>query len=267
MSYLDCPNSTGDAPTGFSPLADRLLAVRHGASPLAGLEPGLVPQSEAEAYGVQDEVARGLRSMLGEVTGWKIGAPSHEGTPFAAPLHEATLFFGDTRIPAGTLRHYGVEAEIVYRFARDLLPRERLWSLDEVLDAVGSVHTAIEIIDTRFERPNSQPRLAHLADQGSHGALIIGEGQMAWRRLSPVSETVHLVLSDGRVIEHIGGNSAGDPRRLLVWLANHASARGMPLKAGCVVTTGSMTDTIFVPPGTTATAQIASLAPVSVILP
>ncbi|NVN02041.1 MULTISPECIES: 2-keto-4-pentenoate hydratase [Asaia] len=267
MSYLDCPNSTGDASAGLSPLADRLLAVRRGAVPLATLEAGLVPQHEDAAYGVQNEMAHALRPMLGEVTGWKVGAPSHEGLPFAAPLHEATLFWGDTRLPDNSLRHYGVEAEIAYLFARDLLPRERAWSLDEVLDAVGSVHTAIEIIDTRFERPNSQPRLAHLADQGSHGALVIGEGQTAWRRLSPVSETVHLALSDGRVIEHIGGNSAGDPRRLLVWLANHASARGLPLKAGTIVTTGSMTDTIFVPPGTTATAQIDSLAPVTVILP
>ncbi|WP_438382277.1 2-keto-4-pentenoate hydratase [Asaia sp. BMEF1] len=264
MSYLDCPSSAGNDLSAF---AHRLLAVRQGAAPLAGVEPALMPQSEAEAYAVQDEIAHALRPRLGEVTGWKIGAPSHEGVPFAAPLHEATLFFGDTRLPEKALRHYGVEAEVVYRFARDLPPRERPWSLDEVLDAVDSVHTAIEIIDTRFERPNTQPRLVHLADQGSHGALIIGEGQTAWRRLSPVSETVHLALSDGCVIEHIGGNSAGDPRRLLVWLANHASARGMPLRAGSVVTTGSMTDTIFVPPGTTATAQIASLAPVTVILP
>ncbi len=263
---LAMSNADTLSPSREALLTDRLMAVRDGAPPLIHLDPTLIPETETEAYGIQDHVARALQARYGSVIGWKVGAASSEAVPFAAPLHEATLFHGDTALPHGFCRHRGVEAEIVYRFARDLPARERPWTLEEVLDAIGSVHTAIEIIDTRFAEPNSQPRLAHLADQGSHGALIIGPGSDQWRSLSPVSETVTLNLGDGRRITHIGGNSAGDPRRLLVWLANHAAARGMPLLKGCVVTTGSMTDTVFLPSGLTVTAQIASLAPVSVTL-
>jgi len=267
MSIVDFFHHDHPECHSLSPCARQFLAVRNGERSLSTLDAGIVPVTESEAYDIQDEVVAALVATQGKVAGWKVGAASSGSVPFAAPLHEATLFSGDTSLPVGFCRYYGVEAEIVYRFGRDLLPRERLWTLDEVLEAVDTVHTAIEIIDTRFEKPNTQPRLAHLADQGSHGALIIGEGQTAWHGLSPVSETVRFSLSSGHLIEHIGGNSAGDPRRLLVWLANHASARGLPLRAGDVVTTGSMTDTIFVPSGTIATAQIASLAPVSVTLP
>ncbi|WP_240386506.1 2-keto-4-pentenoate hydratase [Asaia bogorensis] len=244
--------------------AVRLLNGRHTRAPLQALDDSEVPRTEDDAYRIQDAVAAALIADQGNIMGWKVGAPSPTGLPFAAPLHEATLFDGDTTLAPGLCRHRGVEAEIVYRLGRDLPWRDRPWSLGEVMDAIDSVHTAIEIIDTRFVRPGSQPRLVHLADQASHGALVIGQGAKAWQRLSPVCETVRLAFSDGRVIEHIGGNSAGDPRRLLVWLANHAMGRGIPLMAGCMITTGSMTDTIFVPPGTMATARIAHLQPITV---
>jgi 2-keto-4-pentenoate hydratase len=41
--------------------------------------------------------------------------------------------------------------------------------------------------------------------------------------------------------ESIGGNTAGDPVRLLVWLANHAALRGLPLGAGDIITSGALT--------------------------
>ncbi|GBQ98151.1 2-keto-4-pentenoate hydratase [Asaia lannensis] len=266
MLFDDCM-SPGVVSSVLHPAAAKFLKVRAGADPLSALLLSDAPRDEAEAYLVQDQLARAMVPDQGAVCGWKVGAPAPEAEPFAAPLHHATLFDGDTELPRGLCKHFGVEAELVYRFHRDLPARERPWTLNEVLDAIGSIHTAIEIIDTRFEQPNTQPRLAHLADQASHGALVIGRGSESWRRLSPVCETVRLALSDGRVIEHIGGNSAGDPRRLLVWLANHAAARGLPILAGHSVTTGSMTDTIFVPPGTTATAQIAHLPPVTLTIP
>lgn len=267
MMLIDTPAPAGATMSSLHPAATSLLGVRAGEAPLDSLDPACAPSSETEAYLVQDQVARALATAHGPVTGWKVGAPSPEAEPFAAPLHQSTLFEGDTQLPRGLCRYFGIEAELVYRFGRDLPAQATPWTLAQVLDAIETVHTAIEVIDTRFTRPGSQPRLVHLADQASHGALIVGRGSEGWRRLSPVCETVRLDLSDGRAIEHIGGNSAGDPRRLLVWLANHAAARGMPLRAGHTVTTGSMTDTLFVPGGTVATAQIAHLAPVCLTLP
>ncbi|MFT9096596.1 MAG: fumarylacetoacetate hydrolase family protein, partial [Gluconobacter cerinus] len=160
-----------------------------------------------------------------------------------------------------------VEAEIVYIFRKDLPFRETPWTQAEVCEAIGSAHAAIEIFDTRFCEAGSQDGLVHLADQGNHGALIYGPGISTWQQLTPVTEQVKLVLDDQIAIEHAGGNSAGDPIRLLVWLANHAAKRGLPLEAGTVVTTGSMTGTKFVPAGTTAKVEIGSLVPVSVVLP
>ena len=220
-----------------------------------------------KAYSVQDQVAQALTASLGPIKGWKVGASTPESEPFCAPLHQATLFSGDTKLPEGLCRLYGVEAEIVYIFRKDLPLRETPWTQAEVCDAIGSAHAAIEIFDTRFCKAGSQDGLVHLADQGNHGTLIYGPGISTWQQLTPVTEQVKLVLDDQIAIEHAGGNSAGDPIRLLVWLANHAAKRGFPLEAGTVVTTGSMTGTKFVPAGTTAKVEIGSLAPVSIVLP
>ena len=51
----------------------------------------------------------------------------------------------------------------------------------------------------------------------------------------------------------------GHPKRLLAWLANHAAARGHPLKAGMIITTGSHTGMIDAPPGATVDVRITNL--------
>jgi 2-keto-4-pentenoate hydratase len=60
---------------------------------------------------------------------------------------------------------------------------------------------------------------------------------------------VRLII-DGRVaVEQKGGNTAGDPRRLLHWLIDHAVRRRGGLRAGTMITTGSYTGMIFVDKG------------------
>ncbi len=258
----------------FSPLsdalaqyADLLLGARKNGHCLQQIPASSAPQDAEDAYAVQDRVARTLTSSFGSIQGWKVGAPTPGSEPFCAPLHQNTIFSGNTKLPVGLCRLYGVEAEIVYVFGVSLPLRSTPWTEEDVRKAIVSAHAAIEIFDTRFCKPGSQSGLTHLADQGNHGALIYGTPLDDWQRLVPVDEPVRLILNGETVIDHTGGNSAGDPMRLLVWLANHAAKRGLPIQAGTVVTTGSMTGTEFVPAGTVAEVQIGPLTAVSVTLP
>ncbi|MBV1838330.1 2-keto-4-pentenoate hydratase [Acetobacter estunensis] len=241
-------------------LAAHLLSVRKGVSaPLTQVPADLVPTTVTEAYAVQNSVA----AALGPVHGWKVGASSPEAEPSAAPLHEDTLFPDGVVIPADFLRHRGVEAEIAWRFAHDVgdtITRET------VLNAIGSVHPVIEIVDTRYERPASQPSLAHMADQQSHGALVIGAAFSHWKTFDPTSEHFVLRIDHRQTAERIGGNAAGDPLRLLVWLARHAAERGLPITAGTIVTTGSLSGATFVPHRTHVSACFDTLGSVSAFL-
>ncbi|GJD48987.1 2-keto-4-pentenoate hydratase [Methylobacterium crusticola] len=239
----DTPGHDTPGHDTFDPAAAAaaLLAARRTGARLAALpEPGR-PATEAEAYAVQDAVAR----QLGPVVAWKVGAPSATAAPARAPLHADTVFTTGT-LPAAMFHVIGAEAEIGYRLARDLPPGNGPYDREAVLAAVASMHPMIEIADTRFATFGTADPFSQRADQQNHGALVIGPALADWRGLDPVRLPVRLAV-DGRVLhDTVGGNSAVDPVRLLVWLANEGARSLGGLKAGQVVTTGSCTGTDFV---------------------
>lgn len=238
-----------------SEAVEALLAARRNRRLLDALPPSAKPSSKDEAYAIQNEVAR----RLGRVTAWKVGAPGPDAEPSCAPINPATLFFGVERLPAAMFHVIGIEAEIVYRLGGDLPSRDTPWTRDEVLAAVASVHPAFEICDTRFAAYGAQDGLSHLADQANHGALIVGAAAADWRAIDPVRQPIALDIDGARVAEVVGGNSAGDPIRLLAWLANHGARPFGGLRAGDTVTTGSCTGTIFIQPGSHAVATYPGL--------
>ncbi|MCW2243237.1 2-keto-4-pentenoate hydratase [Azospirillum canadense] len=235
--------------------ADLLTGARRTRSLLDTLPPSARPADKAEATAIQNEVAR----RIGPVTAWKVGAPGPDAEPSCAPINAATVFFEVSRLPAETFHVIGIEAEVVYRFGRDLPARDKPYSREEILDAVASVHPGFEICDTRFAQYGSQDALSHLADQANHGALIVGPAVADWRSLDPVKEPLTLDIDGERRIDVVGGNSAGDPVRLLQWLADVAAKPFGGLHAGDTVTTGSCTGTIFVKPGSHSVATFRNL--------
>jgi len=229
-------------PRDVSIAADLLLDARRTGVRLTSLPVPANPGTWDDAYAVQDHLVR----KLGTRAGWKVGATTPDAEPFRAALTADTVFDGATRIPAQHFNVIGVEAELVYRFTRTLVARQQPYDYEEVLEAIGSVHAAIEIVDTRFVAWNSVDRLAQVADQMNHGALVAGSGRPDWREVDPVNEPVLLSIDGKPALETVGGNSAGDPLRMLVWLANIGARSLGGIKAGDLITTGSCTGTIFV---------------------
>jgi 2-keto-4-pentenoate hydratase len=226
--------------------AEMLLEARRTRRWLAELPRRVRPITNADAYAIQDVVAR----QLGAVGGWKVGAATPDAEPFRGPVQASTIFKATDRIPADMLHLIGVEAEIAYRFSRNLPPRDTPYTSPEVMDAIGTMHPVIEIVDTRFMAFNTTDPLSHRADHQNGGALVVGPGIADWRGIDPLTQLVRLTLDGALRHEGIGGNSAGDNVRLLVWMANHGARSHGGLRAGQIVTTGSCSGTDFVAPGT-----------------
>lgn len=150
----------------------------------------------------------------------------------------------------------GVEAEIAYRLGRDLPARPEPYSLDEVKSALESSHPIIEVSDTRFFAPASQDRPSHVADQLNHGALAVGAGSVDWAQIQPLRQRAIMNVNGEVRADTIGENPAGDPMRLLLWLANEGARSADGLRAGCAVTTGSLTGIIFVLPPVNVRAEL-----------
>lgn len=249
--------------TAFDPQACAavLTMARQGRMPRPlDLPAALRPRNAAEAYAVQDIVVR----ERGAIAGWKVGAASPQALPARAALTRDSVFVAQTgvavHLPAAGFAVMGVEAELVYELGADLPARSTPYSADEVLTAVASVRAAIEVCDTRFAAWAQQGEWSRLADQACHGALIVGSGTTDVAGVEPLSQPVSLSVNGAVAVQHAAwGNPAGDPLRLLTWLANEGARSLGGLRAGHWVTTGSCTGTVMVAPGTVVVAELSGL--------
>ncbi len=247
-------------------LGERLAAVWAGGPPIATLPSELVPASAEEAYAAQTALAARLIPTFGPIVGWKVGAPSPTAEPAAAPLLADLVRPSPAHFGSPRLRLFGIEAEVAFRFGRTLLPRPEPYGESEVSAAIETIHPAIELVETRFERWQGPPGLAKLADIGSNGGFCFGPGSRDWRSLDLARPRVALEIDGKLIAERVGGNTAGHPTRTLVWLVNHTGRLGRGILAGDIVTTGSHTGIVFAGQGSRVVARVASLGEAKLIL-
>lgn len=149
------------------------------------------------------------------------------------------MFQDGAALRPGDYPGIAVEAEIAVTLARDVQGAGNRLTTEDVRAAIGTLHVAIEILASRFVDRKKVPPLAGIADLQHSGAVVVGPG------ISPGNwpELSHQALSlemDGTEIARTAGNSSTENMLTsLAWLANHAVAYGLPLKAGDVVITGA----------------------------
>ena len=249
--------------TAFDPFASAALLTmaRQGRMPRPlDLPAALRPCNAAQAYAVQDAVVR----ERGEIAGWKVGAASPQAHPARAALTRDSVWVVPggqaVTVPAAGFAVMGVEAELVYELGADLPERATPYSAADVLAAMASVRAAIEVCDTRFAAWAQQGEWSRLADQACHGSLIVGSGTAEVAAVRPLAQGVSLSVNGAVAVQHAGwGNPAGDPLRLLTWLANEGARSLGGLCADQWVTTGSCTGTVLVAPGTVVVADFPGL--------
>jgi 2-keto-4-pentenoate hydratase len=216
---------------------------------MAALPEPVRPRTRADAYGVQAALAARSAHPL---YGWKIAATSAAGQrhinvdgPLAGRLLRERVFEPGADIPFGANSMRVAEAEFAFRMAVDLPPRTAPYTVDEVLDAVATLHPAIEIPDSRYHDFTRVGTLQLIADNACAHLFVLGPAAIAdWRRMDLVEHQVIGTVADRETRIGKGGHVLGDPRMALTWLANELSGLGVTLRAGEVVTTG----TCIVPP-------------------
>lgn len=244
--------------------ADLLWAAWSAGQTLTTLPADVRPADENAGFAVQRAIERRARSTR---FGWKIAATSpagqrHIGVPGPLP---GTLLASNVQTGHGVfpLRHNRMrvaEAEFAFRFGRALPPRSTPWTQVEVLDAVESLHPAIEVPDSRLDPFVSAGGAQLVADNACAGTFVLGPATEAdWRALDLAAHTVEVRYDDGRVVPGIGSNVLGDPRIALTWIANRLGALGPGLAAGEVVTTGTCIVPCAIAPGDSIVADFGGL--------
>lgn len=274
------PLSTGHRTLYNRPMAgtDRLVAAaellwrcwREGRR-IDALPDELRPRSRDEGYAIQAFLER---RSAGPLFGWKIAATSAAGQAHirvAGPL--AGRLLAERVVPDGAALRLSdnlmrvAEPEFAFRIGRTLLPREAPWTIDEVMDAVESLHVAIEVPDSRFTDFVTAGAPQLIADNACAHWFVLGpEAQASWRDLDLAAHPVRGRAGDGPWRLGSGANVLGDPRLALAWLANELSGLGIPLLAGQIVTSGTCMTPLAIASGDLVQADFGSLGSVTLRL-
>ncbi|MGF1611174.1 MAG: 2-keto-4-pentenoate hydratase [Kiloniellales bacterium] len=241
-------------PEAAAQAAGLLLAARRDCRPLARLPDDCRPASLAEGYAIQEAVVAQCGTPA---VGFKIGATSEKAqrfldidTPFSGCILAAGLQDSPASLSAGRFNFCLIEPEFSFRMASPLAPRGQSYDEAAVAAAVGSLHPAVEVVSSAYGAAWSKaggPAL--VADNGVHGAFVLGPACSDWRALDLGHHRVTLSHNGRQAGEGVGGNALGGPLTALTWLVNQQRALGRALDAGQLVTTGVVTDFIIAAAG------------------
>ena len=240
-------------------LADLRIGAESGRAQLEDLPEACRPETLDEAYAIQEALRPLLASRgLGPPVGWKIGCTTPVmqsyldiAHPCAGTLYQASTYRDRATLKAADFFQLGLECEIAVRLSADLGAREGGHTRDSVAAAVGGVMTSVEIVDHRFRDFAAVETPSLVADDFFSVGCVLG-AERPPEELGDVAALSGGFGIDGAPPAETGNGAAilGHPLNALAWLAEHLAARGTPLRAGQVVTLGSVVKTIYPNAGT-----------------
>ena len=235
---------------------------------IAALEDSNRPANRAEGYAIQAAIERYSTTHL---FGWKIAATSEAGQkhinvpgPMAGRILAETVISDGGTAPIAGNEMRVAEPEFAFRMRVDLPARSTPYSVQQVLDAVDTLHPAIEIPDSRFADFVGAGEAQLIADNACAHLFVLGTAARAdWRSMDLIEHRPVITMRGQQFIGH-GKNVLGDPRVALAWLANELRQLGINLKAGRVVTTGTCHKPLPIQAGDLCAADFGVLGKVSV---
>lgn len=255
-------------------IARRLVRARLQATALPDY-PGALPPTLDAGYASQDAA---IAMWPTPVAGWKVGripdawlarmgeerlvGPIFEDAVQQALPDDAAGF---AVIDAGFA---AVEAEFVFRLGADAPPGKTAWTDDEALALVEILLVGVELAGSPLPRINDLGPAVVVSDFGNNAGLILGPPVPEWRRmLGTLEQDLRCETAiDGEVV---GSGRASDIAGGLVAALRFALARcarrGMPLRAGQVVSTGAATGIHDIRAGQQAQVSFDGIGEISVV--
>lgn len=228
-------------------IAGTFVAARQQARALQDF-PGQLPANLDASYKVQDEA---IALWPDEVAGWKIGrVQPHQVETLGAERLAGPIFShlvwtaraGDeVTIPVYENGFAAVEAEYVFRIAKDAPPSKLEWTAQEAAAYVGALHVGVETAGSPLATINDLGATVVVADFGNNHGLILGPEIPDWRAKLEGGLSCETFI-EGQSVGKGGASAALDgPLDALAFLLGHLATRGKPLRAGQLVSTGAVT--------------------------
>ena len=222
----------------------------------AALPAELRPKTVDDCHAIQDATVAQLKETVG---GWK------DGLDKAGTMQRAAIFTKDIqanpgRVGSSATNLRGIEAEIAFRFTKDLPARDRDYSRSEVEDVVEAF-AAIELLDSRYADPLSLSTLERVADRIIQGGIVCGTVRADWRTIDWSKLEIVLTVDGTDISMGTGTHPVGDPVAPMVALVNTLRTT-TGVNAGQIMTTGTWSGVNFVGPDSLAVANFDGFEPV-----
>lgn len=252
-------------------IAQTLLTARRDQTPADATPFGGQLHTAAEAFAVQEIVLASLAPQQASMSRhWKSGGPSRTGEILTTALLDAGIWKSPAQAGAHPFNLRLIEIEIAFKTKHAVTPAQALNMTQEQGHALIEAFTiTIEVVDSRWQQGNDTAALLKLADMQSHGVLVVGQWQVygeqeARRDWSKQRCTVKIGAQ--APLEFVGTHSMQDPRWVIPYWVQHATAGGQTLPAGAVVTTGSWSGVPAAQAGDLVVAQFDGIGSASVQL-
>ncbi|WP_376988089.1 hypothetical protein [Bosea sp. R86505] len=248
-------------PTTQETLRAALVASRRDKS-LIEMAEQPVPGSFLDGLAIQADIAKALGHAQ---AGWKV-AIAEDGTPVAGLMPGPWLAPGDVYDGAigAELR---VEIEIALRLAKDVPMRpNQPYSRAELLGHCDKAYLGIEIVESRLANWQGVPFALWLADALGHGGYYLGQ-ELDMKVLDDLTGLGCFISLNGVTIYDqpaVHGN--GDPMAPFLAWANRKDELMGGLRAGQIVTTGSLCGGVLSPGKGEIVTKLAPLGSVSLTL-
>lgn len=228
-------------------IAGAFVAARQEARALAGY-PGQTPGDLASSYRIQDEA---IALWPDEVAGWKIGrvTPHQVQTlgaeRLAGPIFRRLVWTArngdEVAVPVYEDGFAAVEAEYVFRIAKDAPADKTQWTAAEAADYVAAMHVGVETAGSPLASINDLGSTVVVSDFGNNHGLILGPEVPNWRASLEQGLSCETFIEGQSVGSGSASAAADGPLDALAFLLGHLAGRGKPLRAGQLVSTGAVT--------------------------
>ncbi len=230
--------------------AELLLAEHKANARFKPLGPPDGPASISDAYDIQERYVALLRGKHGDAVGYKVGLTSAPmqafcgiDHPIAGVVLASRVHQSGAAVRRSDFGRLGLEFEIAVRLKSDVPVSGAPCTADIIAPHVGGVSAAIEIVDDRSADYTNLDVLSLVADNSWNGGIVLSEFATKWPDLAGV---LGRATKDRVAIgEGFGRDILGHPFNSAAWLATQLNSRGVGLKAGQVVMTGSVMKTVF----------------------
>jgi 2-keto-4-pentenoate hydratase len=236
--------------------AEALLAEHRANLPFKPLGPPDGPVTISDAYDIQEKYVALLRGEYGDDVGYKVGLTSATMQAFCGIDHPIAGVVLARRVhrSGATVRRsdfgrLGLEFEIAVRIKSDVPVTSMPYTAEMIAPHIDGVCAAIEIVDDRSANYTNLQVLSLVADNSWNGGIVLSEFATKWPDLESVLGRA--TKDDAAIGEGHGRDILGHPFNSVAWLATQLASRGVGLKAGQVVMTGSVMKTVFPMEGAT----------------